>query len=194
MPRHAPIESDVATRALVDAIDSSPALAIEAEDSLQALTVAGDVRQRDAVISLVYSSGHPSRGARGGSTPVDVRPLPDPIAHLLVSVLSEVSRGHGVTVLRTGSDLSTTQAAKLLGCSRPHVAKLIAHRKIPSYAVGVHRRIKLADALAYQRAREERAAGLDELAALSALFPPDGPPPIATHTSRRPKKTSRTAR
>lgn len=195
MPRHTLVAPDVPPQGLVEVVDSSPALAIQAGDSLRALLASSTPRD-DSVVSLSYAPSRLARGAPRVTTPTVAQPLPGPISDLLVSVLTAIAGGHGVTVIRTGSDLSTSQAATLLGCSRPHVAKLLAHGVIPSYPVGTHRRITLADALAYRRAREKQAAGLTELATLSAMFPPDGPPSAAadSHTGRTPKKSRRSAR
>ena len=188
------VATDSAPHGLVDVVDASPKLARQAGDSLQALNASVKTHHVSGV-SLRYSPNRPGRGAAPASAPTVAPSLPGPIADLLVSVLTEIAGGHGVTVLRTGSDLSTTQAARLLGCSRPHIAKLIAHGEIPAYAVGAHRRIKLADALAFQRAREAQTAELDHLAGLSAMFPPDGPLPVkTTPTSNKPPKARRPTR
>jgi excisionase family DNA binding protein len=53
-------------------------------------------------------------------------------------------------VVRTPREVSTQQAATVLNVSRPTVANLIDDGVLPSRKVGSHRRITLADLLAYR--------------------------------------------
>ena len=75
---------------------------------------------------------------------------------LLRDILTMIGNGESITVLSHDEELSTQQAADLLGVSRPYLiekvldAQLLAHRK-----VGKHRRIRLSDLLAYQRQDQE---------------------------------------
>ena len=75
---------------------------------------------------------------------------------LLRDILTMIGNGESITVLSHAEELSTQQAADLLGVSRPYLiekvldAQLLAHRK-----VGKHRRIRLSDLLTYQRQDQE---------------------------------------
>jgi excisionase family DNA binding protein len=94
--------------------------------------------------------------------------LPTTAARLLVKILSEIGKGNAVAVVPVKPELTTQEAAELLNVSRPHLIKLLERGQIPFHKVGTHRRLRLADVLAYKRkALEERKAILRELVALN---------------------------
>src|SRR3990172_10952299 len=92
--------------------------------------------------------------------------LPAGAVKLLVAALSEMADGNAVVVTSVRSELSTQQAAELLGVSRPFLIKLLEEGKMPFRKVGTHRRVLLGDLLEYKRRIDEKRLDvLDKLAA-----------------------------
>lgn len=91
--------------------------------------------------------------------------VPGPVFEALVQVATAMARGQGVTVMPLNALLTTQEAADLLGISRPTLVRLLADGEISYEQRGRHRRILLADLLAYeQKMRRERRESLDRLA------------------------------
>lgn len=90
--------------------------------------------------------------------------LPDDLSDVLCDVIEALSRGLAITVAPTYTVLTTSEAADLLGISRPTLVRLLEAGEIAFEKPGRHRKVRLGDVLAYQqRARRARAAGLDEM-------------------------------
>lgn len=112
-----------------------------------------------------------------GQKPVKVS---SPLARMVATILRELSEGHTVAVVTTAEEVSTGVAARMLGFSRTHVASLVDAGVIPGRRVNRHRRIRLADVLAFQRERERRQKLLKEITELSqemGLYDDVLPPP-----------------
>ncbi len=81
-------------------------------------------------------------------------------------VLEAMAEGGGVAVLPLDAELTTQEAADLLGISRPSLVKLLDRGAIPYRTIGVHRRLRAIDVLAHRKARDtKRRRALDKLAA-----------------------------
>jgi len=90
--------------------------------------------------------------------------LPGPVAEALAEILEAAAGGERALVVRSPEDLTTEQAAAVLGVSRPTVVRLIESGKLPARMVGTHRRLSLGDVLAHREASaRRRAAALDEM-------------------------------
>ena len=116
----------------------------------------------------VLPPAHPERlsqvlgllGPEGGSRAAIVGPdgvrldLPGEVFEVLRDVVLAMSRGLAITVAPHHTVLTTTDAAQVLGISRSTLVRLLQAGEIPFEQPGRHRRVRLADVLAYQeRAR-----------------------------------------
>jgi excisionase family DNA binding protein len=96
--------------------------------------------------------------------------LPSSLLRLVVRAANDLAAGRAVMAIPAGVMLTPTEAAELLGLSRPFVARLLERGDIPSELLpeSRHRRIKLEDVLAFQDRRERRAEGRSRIADIAA--------------------------
>lgn len=96
----------------------------------------------------------------GGDAEPGARPLPAELAELIRQVLEAVATGRPVTVAALPRELTTSNAAALLGVSRPTLMKMIDREEVPVHKVGTHTRLASEDVLALRAERRvrERAA------------------------------------
>lgn len=98
----------------------------------------------------------------------EVCSLEGDLAEAIVALLRMALAGSPISLASLPADLTTGQAADILGVSRPTVVALVDSGRLPASRIGTHRRIPTVELLAYQqRARAERSAGIDRLAELS---------------------------
>ena len=137
-----------------------------------------DVDQR-RVVDL-YRKIQGSRAALVGADGKSYR-LPSSLPEFLIKVVDHLGEGRSVTLVQNEAQLTTVEAAKMLGVSRQFLVNLLEGDAIPYHRVGTHRRIYLSDLLAYKAKRDsKRRQVLDELTRAEAndglydLEPPDG--------------------
>lgn len=96
--------------------------------------------------------------------------IPDSASGHVAEVLRLIAEGLTPVVMAAEAFLTTQEAADMLNVSRPTVVKLVNDGLLPAEVVGVsHRRLKLADVLAYRAERNaQREAALTELIAEAA--------------------------
>jgi excisionase family DNA binding protein len=96
----------------------------------------------------------------GGATP------PAAAVVALERVLEVLAEGGGVAVMPLDAEISTQEAADLLGVSRPTLIKLLDQGVIPFHTLDVHRRLIVSDVVAYRATRDaQRRLALDDIAA-----------------------------
>jgi len=101
--------------------------------------------------------------------------LNEQLFRILRDVAEALSQGQSVSVIARDKEISTQQAAELLGISRPTVVKLIEQGELDATIPGAQRRkLRLADVLAYRdRLRKARNDFIAESSAAYADVDPD---------------------
>ena len=98
---------------------------------------------------------------------LELRPgaAPEAVEAFLAQIAALVRAGNGASVVPVHAELTTAEAAELLHISRPHLVKQLEAGAIPFHRVGTHRRLRLADVIAYreQEARFRRFVAVLEL-------------------------------
>ena len=69
---------------------------------------------------------------------------------LLAQILKAMSQGKPISLVPVATEMTTQAAAEFLGCSRPHVVKLLENGEIEFTKVGRHRRVKFDDLQQYR--------------------------------------------
>jgi excisionase family DNA binding protein len=77
--------------------------------------------------------------------------IPIRALRFLAKILKEIGRGNPISIVPIATEMTTQAAAELLGCSRPHIVRLLEEGKIPYTKVGKHRRIKYEDVVIFKK-------------------------------------------
>lgn len=75
---------------------------------------------------------------------------------LLGDILKAMGQGKLISIVPVATEMTTQAAAEALGCSRPHLVKLLEDGKIAFTKVGKHRRIKFDDIMKYKKQMKEQ--------------------------------------
>ncbi len=115
-------------------------------------------------------------GDASGTVRIEQTELPEPVVHLLMHILHDLSEGHAVavhTIADGEEEVTTSKAARILGMSRPTLIDLLEKGEIPYRLVGTHRRVPVLDLLTYKMrmrrgrpapSRAEKLRALEEMA------------------------------
>lgn len=109
--------------------------------------------EQDQVRQALPRDGSPPRLVAENGEPLV---LPEAVLRAIAEVLEAASDGDAPLVLRSSDDLTTEQAASVLGVSRPTVVRMIEAGKLPAHKVGTHRRLALVDVAAYREQSDGR--------------------------------------
>jgi len=86
--------------------------------------------------------------------------LPAKALRLLAQILKATADGKPISLVPIAMEMTTQAAAELLGCSRPHIVKLVDTGEIPHTMVGRHRRLMFEDVMKYKKAMKEKQKNL----------------------------------
>lgn len=74
---------------------------------------------------------------------------------LLNDILKLMSEGKPISLIPVATEVTTQKAAEILGCSRPHLVKLLEDGIIAYNKVGKHRRVRFEDIMNYKKKMKE---------------------------------------
>lgn len=77
--------------------------------------------------------------------------VPISALRLLADILKELSNGNPISIVPIATEMTTQAAAEFIGCSRPHIVKLVENGEIPFTKIGKHRRLKFEDVAKYRK-------------------------------------------
>lgn len=80
--------------------------------------------------------------------------IPAPVQTLLAEIARNMEAGKSVAVVPDHQELTTQRAANMLGVSRPYLVRLLEGGKLAFHQTGAHRRVYLADVIAYKEQRD----------------------------------------
>ena len=75
---------------------------------------------------------------------------------LLGDILKAMGQGKLISLVPIATEMTTQAAAEILGCSRPHLVKLLEDGNIAFTKVGKHRRIQFDDIMKYRKQMKEQ--------------------------------------
>jgi excisionase family DNA binding protein len=75
---------------------------------------------------------------------------------LLGDILKAMGQGKLISIVPIAAEVTTQAAAEILGCSRPHLVKLLEDEKVAYTKAGKHRRIKFDDLMKYREKMKEQ--------------------------------------
>ena len=118
------------------------ALSTEAAAAAKSLSGLATSTKRKGAKRIVLEARDESRRVKAD--------VPMEVFQLFLQLLTELAKGHAVTIVPSKKELTTQEAADLLNVSRPYVVQLLEEGKIPFRRVGTRRRIRFEDLIVYK--------------------------------------------
>lgn len=133
-----------------------------ATSALDPVSLPASQEEQACLYELLRREGNARLIGRGGEPAVQ---LPDAVYELLLRILDGMQQGKAISIVPVMQDLTTQQAAVLLGISRPFFIKLLESGALPFHLTGAHRRVYLKDPMTYKEHRDHnRREALDQVA------------------------------
>lgn len=82
--------------------------------------------------------------------------IPLEALQLFAEILDAMGQGKPISIVPLATEMTTQAAAEFLGCSRPHLVKLLEQGEIAFTKVGRHRRVRYDDLSNYKIAMKEK--------------------------------------
>ena len=118
-----------------------------------------ETEQANRLSEFLHGHGQALLVGKGGEPAVEI---PETVHELLLQILDLMRQGKAISIIPVTQDLTTQQAAEVIGVSRPFFVKLIEAGAIPFHLAGTHRRVHLRDLLEYKERRDkERHAAIE---------------------------------
>ena len=132
-------------------------------DTLSLPEAGGDRRQLEQLHALLHREGRARLVGPGSEPAIE---LPEAVYSLLLGILDAMRQGAAISLVPVTQDLTTQEAAELLGVSRPYFVKLLEANVMPFHSTGTHRRVYLRDLMSYKTQRDGgRREALNQMAA-----------------------------
>lgn len=110
-------------------------------------------REAGRTLAAVLATGAAVRQVdiRDSSGRVRSVQMPAAALQLLQDVLDQIEKGCAVSVVPVHAELTTQEAAQMLGVSRPFFVQMLEKGDIPFHKIGTHRRVRYRDVLDYKK-------------------------------------------
>jgi excisionase family DNA binding protein len=141
-------------------MSSNPSLAAAAIQLSEAAARQGSPERAAARSLLAILSQVDGQAVRLEADEAGSAVVPGLVVDLLREVCTTLERGDGIVASEVSRELTTSEAARVLGVSRPTLIALLDKKEIESRRVGTHRRVALSDLLSYRsrRVQQQREA------------------------------------
>lgn len=82
--------------------------------------------------------------------------IPISALKFLAKILEEIGKGNPISIVPIATEVTTQATAEILGCSRPHVVKLLEEGELPYSKVGKHRRVRYEDVMRFKNEMKKK--------------------------------------